>query len=99
MKKFLAIDLGASSGRGIIGEFDGEKLSLPLSNTRNILYPRSSCRNTLSSPTKILKNSSQTGSDGLKNTANTTGAKILTPFSRKCSSITNLPSKKTRQPS
>lgn len=28
MKKFLAIDLGASSGRGIIGEFDGEKLSL-----------------------------------------------------------------------
>ena len=26
--KMLAIDLGASSGRGIIGEFDGEKLSL-----------------------------------------------------------------------
>ncbi|MBO4220632.1 MAG: rhamnulokinase [Clostridia bacterium] len=26
--KFLAIDLGASSGRGIIGSFDGEKLSL-----------------------------------------------------------------------
>lgn len=28
MKKFLAIDLGASSGRGIIGSFDGEKISL-----------------------------------------------------------------------
>ena len=26
--KMLAIDLGASSGRGIIGEFDGKKLSL-----------------------------------------------------------------------
>ena len=28
MKKFLAIDLGASSGRGIIGEYDGKSLSL-----------------------------------------------------------------------
>ncbi len=28
VKRVLAIDLGASSGRGIIGEFDGEKLSL-----------------------------------------------------------------------
>ncbi len=28
MKKFLAIDLGASSGRGIIGEYNGETLSL-----------------------------------------------------------------------
>ncbi len=28
MKKFLAIDLGASSGRGIIGEYDGKTLSL-----------------------------------------------------------------------
>lgn len=28
VKKVLAIDLGASSGRGIIGAFDGEKLSL-----------------------------------------------------------------------
>ena len=27
-KKLLAIDLGASSGRGIVGEFDGERLSL-----------------------------------------------------------------------
>ncbi|MBE6589853.1 MAG: rhamnulokinase [Ruminococcaceae bacterium] len=27
-KKMLAIDLGASSGRGIVGSFDGEKLSL-----------------------------------------------------------------------
>ncbi len=27
-KKYLAIDLGASSGRGIVGSFDGEKLSL-----------------------------------------------------------------------
>ena len=27
-KKMLAIDLGASSGRGIVGTFDGEKLSL-----------------------------------------------------------------------
>ena len=27
-KKFLAIDLGASSGRGIVGAFDGEKLTL-----------------------------------------------------------------------
>ena len=27
-KKMLAIDLGASSGRGIVGAFDGEKLSL-----------------------------------------------------------------------
>ena len=26
--KMLAIDLGASSGRGIVGSFDGEKLSL-----------------------------------------------------------------------
>ena len=26
--KMLAIDLGASSGRGIIGKFDGERLSL-----------------------------------------------------------------------
>ena len=26
--KMLAIDLGASSGRGIIGEFDGERLTL-----------------------------------------------------------------------
>ena len=26
--KMLAIDLGASSGRGIIGKFDGEKLTL-----------------------------------------------------------------------
>ena len=25
---FLGIDLGASSGRGIVGSFDGEKLSL-----------------------------------------------------------------------
>jgi rhamnulokinase len=25
---YLAIDLGASSGRGIIGRFDGEKLTL-----------------------------------------------------------------------
>lgn len=28
LKKMLAIDLGASSGRGIVGTFDGEKLSL-----------------------------------------------------------------------
>ena len=28
VKKYLAIDLGASSGRGIVGSFDGEKLSL-----------------------------------------------------------------------
>lgn len=28
MKRFLAIDLGASSGRGIVGEFDGEKINL-----------------------------------------------------------------------
>ncbi len=28
MRKFLAIDLGASSGRGIIGQFDGKKISL-----------------------------------------------------------------------
>ena len=27
-KKMLAIDLGASSGRGIIGKFDGEKITL-----------------------------------------------------------------------
>ena len=27
-KKMLAIDLGASSGRGIVGSFDGERLSL-----------------------------------------------------------------------
>ena len=27
-KKYLAIDLGASSGRGIVCSFDGEKLSL-----------------------------------------------------------------------
>ena len=27
-KKMLAIDLGASSGRGIVGDFDGQKLSL-----------------------------------------------------------------------
>ena len=26
--KMLAIDLGASSGRGIVGTFDGEKLTL-----------------------------------------------------------------------
>ena len=26
--KMLAIDLGASSGRGIVGAFDGQKLSL-----------------------------------------------------------------------
>ena len=26
--KMLAIDLGASSGRGIVGRFDGEKLTL-----------------------------------------------------------------------
>ncbi|MGN1094968.1 MAG: rhamnulokinase, partial [Eubacteriales bacterium] len=26
--KMLAIDLGASSGRGIVGSFDGEKISL-----------------------------------------------------------------------
>ena len=26
--KMLAIDIGASSGRGIIGKFDGEKLTL-----------------------------------------------------------------------
>ena len=26
--KMLAIDLGASSGRGIVGSFDGEKLTL-----------------------------------------------------------------------
>ena len=26
--KMLAIDLGASSGRGIVGSFDGNKLSL-----------------------------------------------------------------------
>ena len=26
--KMLAIDLGASSGRGIVGEFDGKKLTL-----------------------------------------------------------------------
>lgn len=28
MKKYLAIDIGASSGRGIVGSFDGEKLYL-----------------------------------------------------------------------
>ena len=28
MKKYLAIDLGASSGRGIVGTFDGEKIYL-----------------------------------------------------------------------
>lgn len=27
-KKYLAIDLGASSGRGMVGEFDGERLTL-----------------------------------------------------------------------
>ena len=27
-KKFLAFDLGAESGRGILGQFDGQKLSL-----------------------------------------------------------------------
>ena len=26
--KMLAIDLGASSGRGIVGKFDGEKITL-----------------------------------------------------------------------
>ncbi|MBR4000447.1 MAG: rhamnulokinase, partial [Clostridia bacterium] len=28
LKKMLAVDLGASSGRGIIGGFDGEKFTL-----------------------------------------------------------------------
>ena len=28
MKKMLAVDLGASSGRGIIGGFDGERFTL-----------------------------------------------------------------------
>lgn len=27
-KQFLAIDLGASSGRGIVGAFDGERITL-----------------------------------------------------------------------
>ena len=39
-KKFIAIDIGAESGRGLVGEFDGEKVFLkeihrfPTSNIR-----------------------------------------------------------------
>jgi hypothetical protein len=35
MLKMLAIDLGASSGRGIVGSFDGNKLYLPASEIKN----------------------------------------------------------------
>ena len=41
MKKVLAIDFGASSGRAIIGSFDGEKITLE--EIKNI------CKNQVSS--------------------------------------------------
>lgn len=37
--KMLAIDLGASSGRGIVGHFDGERLSLE----ENHRFPNEPC--------------------------------------------------------
>ncbi len=71
-KKMLAIDLGASSGRGILGTFDGKKLALEeihrFSNDPVIL-PGSFCWDTLrllfEIKTAILKSSHEGGVDSI----------------------------------